>query len=99
MHKLSQPGKSTWEVQLNQLIELYDSHGINPEIFKTELEKAKCDTVVHIPGDFYKQTTIRHSKIKTKPEFPDNLFIEYVIQKAIKKYPHGKKTNSKNIGN
>ncbi len=42
-----------------RLIELYDSHGLNPEIVEEF-----ADVPVHIPDDFYIQVTSRHEAIE-----------------------------------
>jgi len=56
-----------------KLVELYDSHGLNPE-----LVKEFSSVPVEIPDDFYKQVAAKHEKPEAleevkKEEFPENL--------------------------
>lgn len=64
-------GVVTSPVSLDKLIELYDSHGISPEIVATEAKKA--DQKLKIPDNFYALVAERHEKreqeTKTKKDF------------------------------
>jgi alanyl-tRNA synthetase len=56
-----------------KLIELYDSHGLNPE-----LVKEFASVPVEVPDDFYKQVAARHEKPEAaeeakKEEYPEGL--------------------------
>jgi alanyl-tRNA synthetase len=56
-----------------KLIELYDSHGLNPE-----LVKEFASVPVEVPDDFYKQVAARHEKPQAeeevrKEEYPEGL--------------------------
>lgn len=61
---LDQSGK---RISDEDLIELYDSHGLNPEVVAEFAEKE-----VTVPDDFYKRVAARHAKSReeeeTKPE-------------------------------
>ncbi len=57
---LSHQGKA---IAVEDLIELYDSHGLNPEVV-AEFASSK----VAIPDDFYKQVAARHAKSKEEVE-------------------------------
>ncbi|MCJ2532982.1 MAG: alanine--tRNA ligase, partial [Candidatus Thermoplasmatota archaeon] len=61
---LDQSGK---RISNEDLIELYDSHGLNPEVVAEFAEKE-----VSVPDDFYKRVAARHAKAReeeeTKPE-------------------------------
>ncbi|MGB2582205.1 MAG: alanine--tRNA ligase, partial [Thermoplasmata archaeon] len=61
---LDQSGK---RISDEDLIELYDSHGLNPEVVAEFAEKE-----VTVPDDFYKRVAARHAKAReeeeTKPE-------------------------------
>ncbi|MGD9963395.1 MAG: alanine--tRNA ligase [Thermoplasmata archaeon] len=68
---LARQGKG---VAVEDLIELYDSHGLNPEVVA---EFASSE--VKVPDDFYKQVAARHAKSKeaaeeeSVPELPKDL--------------------------
>ncbi len=49
------------DISESKLIELYDSHGISPDIIADKLK-------IKIPEDFYKKVSERHENIKTKKE-------------------------------
>lgn len=51
----------------NKLIELYDSHGIRPDLLKEAL-KTSGNIDIEIPEDFYKKVSERHEKIGVKKE-------------------------------
>jgi len=59
-------------ITTEKLIELYDSHGLNPE-----LVKEFASVPVEVPDDFYKQVAARHEKPEAaevrKEEFPEGL--------------------------
>ncbi|MEM0449688.1 MAG: alanine--tRNA ligase [Methanomassiliicoccales archaeon] len=59
-------------ITTEKLIELYDSHGLNPE-----LVKEFASVPVDIPDDFYKQVAARHERPETeeevKEEYPEGL--------------------------
>jgi alanyl-tRNA synthetase len=48
------------------LLKLYDSHGIPPEIIKEELEKR--GEKIHIPDDFYSKVSALHEKVEQESE-------------------------------
>jgi alanyl-tRNA synthetase len=60
------------KISLDKLIELYESHGLNPEIVR-EFSSAPVD----IPEDFYKQVAAKHEKPEAeeeaKADFPSGL--------------------------
>lgn len=60
------------KISLDKLIELYESHGLNPEIVR-EFSSAPVD----IPEDFYKQVAAKHEKPEAEEEakagFPSGL--------------------------
>jgi len=51
------------DISSEDLIELYDSHGLNPEVV-AEFAKTK----VTVPDDFYKRVAARHAKSKEEEE-------------------------------
>ncbi len=60
-------------ISVEKLIELYDSHGLNPEIVKEY-----ASVPVDVPDDFYKQVVRKHEKpeteqTETKFDYPENL--------------------------
>jgi alanyl-tRNA synthetase len=57
---LSDAGKS---ISDEDLIELYDSHGLNPEVVAEFAEKG-----VVVPDDFYKRVAARHAKASEEPD-------------------------------
>jgi alanyl-tRNA synthetase len=50
----------------DDLIELYDSHGLNPEVVAEFASKP-----VSIPDDFYKKVAARHSKVEREESAPE----------------------------
>jgi alanyl-tRNA synthetase len=52
-------------IALNQLIELYDSHGLNPEIVKEF-----SDVPIEIPDNFYMQVAKKHEATEVAEEGP-----------------------------
>ncbi len=50
----------------DDLIELYDSHGLNPEVVAEFASKP-----VSIPDDFYKKVALRHSKVEREESAPE----------------------------
>lgn len=77
----------------DDLIELYDSHGLNPEVV-AEFASGK----VKVPDDFYKQVAARHAKAKEadevheEPELPKDL---PPTKQLFYKYPYKYKFRSK----
>lgn len=67
------------------LVELYDSHGIPPDIVSQEIEK-KRGSRIEIPANFYSLVASRHSKPKTVRELEDVKLPKDVIEWA-KKLP------------
>ena len=60
-------------ISVEKLIELYDSHGLNPEIVKEY-----SSVPVEVPDNFYKQVAKKHEKpeteqAETKVEYPENM--------------------------
>jgi len=60
-------------ISVAKLIELYDSHGLNPE-----LVKEYSSVPVDVPDDFYKQVAMKHEKpeaeqTETKFDYPEKL--------------------------
>ncbi len=60
-------------ISVEKLIELYDSHGLNPEIVKEY-----SSVPVEVPDDFYKQVVRKHEKpeteqTETKFDYPEKL--------------------------
>jgi len=78
--RLIKAGKRT--LSLDALIELYDSHGIPPEII--EKEASKLDVKVEVPENFYTIVAERHQrKIKQK-------ISRFKIEIDVSKYPKTK---------
>lgn len=50
----------------NDLVELYDSHGLNPEVV-AEFASGP----VHVPDDFYKKVAARHSRVEREEQAPE----------------------------
>jgi len=55
-------GLSEKDATESKLIELYDSHGISPEMLKSS------GLAINIPDDFYKKVAERHEKVAAKAE-------------------------------
>jgi len=62
----SSPGHAGKGIAEEELIELYDSHGLNPEVV-AEFASGK----VAIPDDFYKRVAARHSKPEREEAAPE----------------------------
>jgi len=54
------------EISEEELVELYDSHGLNPEVVAEFASRP-----VAVPDDFYKKVAARHSKAKEEVEAPE----------------------------
>jgi alanyl-tRNA synthetase len=68
---------------IEDLVELYDSHGISPDIISDELKK-KYNIVVDVPINFYSIVASRHSKPKKIKEYEEEKLPRYVIEWAVK---------------
>lgn len=91
--ELTEKGKDT--IDIENLIHLYDSHGLVPEIVK-EFSELK----VKIPDDFYMQVAGRHEKPeegeikeikipkveKTEPKFYDDPYVKAFKARVLKKF-------------
>lgn len=60
----------------NELLELYDSQGVSPELLKQEAKKAGKD--IEIPDDFYAKVAARHPDVEKKEKIVDAYNIEGV---------------------
>ncbi|MEM1646616.1 MAG: alanine--tRNA ligase [Ignisphaera sp.] len=70
---------------IEDLVEVYDTHGIPPEILAEEIEK-KYGKRVEVPENFYSVVASRHSRPKTLKTFEEvNLPIEVV--QWVSKFP------------
>jgi len=65
------------EISLEDLVELYDSHGIPPDIVEEVAKKKGVE--VHIPANFFSIVARRHARAEVKeekPEFPREVLEE-----------------------
>jgi alanyl-tRNA synthetase len=53
-------------IPIEELIELYDSHGIQPDMVAEIAEER--DATVDVPDDFYSLVAARHGEVTSKPE-------------------------------
>jgi alanyl-tRNA synthetase len=65
--------KTTGAEEINELVELYDSHGINPELITNEAKKMGVHIV--IPENFYTLVSERHEKREQKHATKKNIGI------------------------
>ena len=66
VQRLEASAKSAKKISDEDLIELYDSHGLNPEVV-AEFASGP----VHVPDDFYKRVAARHSKVEREELGPE----------------------------
>ena len=65
------------EISLEDLVELYDSHGIPPDIVEEVAKKKGVE--VHVPANFFSIVARRHARAEVKeekPEFPREVLEE-----------------------
>ena len=66
VQRLESSEKNGKRISEEDLIELYDSHGLNPEVVAEF-----ASTPVTVPDDFYKKVAARHSKVEREEAAPE----------------------------
>jgi alanyl-tRNA synthetase len=80
--------KQKKEIPVKTLTELYDSHGLPPEIVKQVAEKE--DLTVDIPDDFYSLIAQRHMQV-SKPVEEEEVKQEQWLEKSVQDLPETRK--------
>ncbi len=71
---------------IDELVELYDSHGLPPDIVSQEIEK-RYGVKIEIPSNFYSLVASRHSKPRVVREFEEVKLPRDVVEWAEKLPP------------